>query len=57
MVKGKRAGGRGAGGRGAKGKGVGGRGSTFYFKWSSIILDIFIVIFCIRNRHIGSILR
>ena len=50
-------GGREAGGRGAEGKGVGGRGSVFYFKRSSIVLDIFVVIFCIHNRRISGILR
>ena len=39
------------------GRGVGGRGGGFPFKRSSIILDIFIVIFRIYNRHIGGILR
>ena len=45
------------GGRGVEGRGVGGRGGGFPFKRSSIVPDIFIVIFYMRNRHIGSILR
>jgi hypothetical protein len=40
-----------------KGKGVGDKGSTFYFKQSFIVPDIFIVIFHVYNRCIGSILR
>ena len=52
MVKGK-----GVKGKGAKNRGVGGKNSTFYFKWSSIVLDIFAMIFCVRNRHTGSISR
>ena len=39
------------------GRGVGGGGGGFPFKRSSIILDIFIVIFRIRNGCIGGILR
>ena len=39
------------------GRGVGGRGGGFPFKRSSIVLDIFIVIFHIRNGRIGGILR
>ena len=38
------------------GRGVGGRGGSFPFKRSSIILDIFVVIFRVRNRRIGGIL-
>ena len=57
MVGGKGVKGRGAKGRGAGGRGVKGRDNTFYFKWSSIVLDIFIIIFCVRNGRIGSILR
>ena len=45
------------GGRGVGGRGVGGRGGGFSFKRSSIVLDIFIVIFYMRNRRIGGILR
>ena len=45
------------GGRGVGGRGVGGRGGGFPFKRSSIVPDIFIVIFRVRNRRIGSILR
>ena len=56
-VGGRGAGGRGARGRGVKGKGVKGRGSTFYFKWSFIVLNIFIVIFYIHNRRTSGILR
>ena len=44
------------GGRGGR-RGRGGRGSAFPFKRSSIVLDIFIVIFYVRNRRIGGILR
>jgi hypothetical protein len=36
---------------------VGGKGGGFPFKRSSIVLDIFIVIFRMRNRRIGGILR
>ena len=50
-------GGKGAGGRGAGGKGVGGRGGAFRFKWSSIVPDIFVVIFRIYNRRTGGISR
>ena len=45
------------GGRGVGGRSVGGRGGGFPFKRSSIVLDIFIVIFRIHNGYIGSILR
>ena len=51
MVEGRDVGGRGVGGRGIKG-----RGGGFLFKRSSIVLDIFVVIFYVRNRYIGSIL-
>ena len=54
-VGGRGAGGRGARGRGVEGKGVKGRGGAFYFKQSSIVPDIFIVIFYIYNGRIGSI--
>ena len=50
-------GGRGVGGRGVGGRGVGGRGGGFPFKWSSIILGIFIVKFRVYNRRIESNLR
>jgi len=45
------------GGRGVEGRGIGGRGGGFPFKRSSIVPDIFIVIFRVRNGRIGSILR
>ena len=57
IVGGRGAGGRGAGGRGAGGRGVGGRGGAFHFKQSSMVPDIFAVIFCIYNRCIGGILK
>ena len=44
-------GGRGIKGRGVKGRGVEGRGGSFPFKWSSIVLDIFIVKFRVYNRQ------
>ena len=50
-------GGRGAEGRGAGGRGVGGKGGAFHFKQSSIVLDIFTVIFRVHNRRTGNILR
>ena len=40
-----------------EGRGIGGRGGGFPFKRSSIVLDIFTVIFRMRNRRIGSISR
>ena len=39
------------------GRGVGGGGGGFPFKRSSIVPNIFIVIFYVHNGHIGSILR
>ena len=57
IVEGRGAGGRGVKGRGAGGKGVKGRGGTFCFKWSSMVPDIFAIIFRVRNRRTGSILR
>ena len=50
-------GGRGTGGRGAGGRGIGGRGGAFHFKRSSMVLDIFTVIFHVRNRRISGILK
>ena len=52
MVKG-----RGVGGRGVKGIGVKSKGNTFLSNWSSMVPDIFIVIFCVHNGRTGSILR
>jgi hypothetical protein len=45
------------GGKGVEGRGIEGKGGTFYFEWSFIILNNFIVIFCVYNRRIGNILR
>ena len=45
------------GGGGAGGIGVEDKGSTFSFNWSFMVLDIFIVISCVRNGRIGGILR
>ena len=45
------------GGKGVEGVGVKGKGNTFPFNWSSIVPDIFIVIFYIRNGRTGSISR
>jgi len=45
------------GGRGVGGRGVGGKGGGFSFKRSSMVPDIFIVIFCVHNGRIGGILR
>jgi len=39
------------------GRGIRGRGGGFPFKRSSIVLDIFIIIFRVRNGRIGGILR
>ena len=52
IVKGKEAEGKGAGGRGVKG-----RGGAFCFKWSFMVLNIFVIIFCVYNGRTGGILR
>ena len=44
-------GGKGIGGKGVKGKSVKGKDSSFPFKWSSIVLGIFIVKFHMYNRQ------